>query len=262
MGYVASAAKTTFMATLANALVSKSIYSKPLPLGNLEMDLKITSHRQKLRIVSFPFIIADFCVLPFLEPSSTKLSTLIGYIQSLQSTGRFPDCELGNLELLSPDRTFSDDQPALLDPSECWDKPCDPEDVFYALHRATVSKPAKSARFQVVRNGIIIQGKPREKAISTALFQAHSPSFNHNVYSLMNIVLPKDLWHLQPCDKLQNALHLDCQGEKLELNANFATTGAFVDVHIGWCSISQFLPCKTKLFLRSEPPWSVAVTWR
>ncbi|OJD26230.1 hypothetical protein ACJ73_02400 [Blastomyces percursus] len=38
----------------------------------------------------------------------------------------------------------------------------------------------------------------------------------------MNIALPKDLWNLQPCQKLQNTLRLNCQEDKqLELKANF-----------------------------------------
>ena len=54
--------------------------------------------------------------------------------------------------------------------------------VFYALHRASVSK---SAKFRVVKNGKIVEGNSREKAISAAFFWAHKPSVNDDVYSLM-----------------------------------------------------------------------------
>ena len=189
------------------------------------------------------------------------LSKLIEDIRSIQFTGKFPLCELHNLELLSPDRTFSLDEPTLLNPSECWDKPCDPEDIFHALLVASWSKDSRD--FQVLRNGNIVKKDLRGKAISAAFYQAHTPSEDRDVYSLMNMALPKDLWCLRPCQKLQNALHLNYQeDEQLEMKANFATTGTFVDLHIGWFSLSEFLVCKSNLILRSEPPWFVTVNWR
>lgn len=73
----------------------------------------------------------------------------------------FLKCELDNLELLSPDWTFSRNEPVLLDPPKCWDKTCDPEDIFHALLVASWSND--SEHFQVLRNGNtllkLIQGK-------------------------------------------------------------------------------------------------------
>lgn len=152
---------------------------------------------------------------------------LIEYIKSLQSAGNFPRCKLDSVELLSQDQESSCNRPALIDPIECWDPQYapNPEDIFHALHVCSHSRNAKD--FQVLKNGELVEEESRAKAISTAFYQAqclfideHSPARN--------------LWHLEPCHRLQNDLHLvHKKREQFQLKANFASIGAFVDIHVG-----------------------------
>ena len=118
----------------------------------------------------------------------------------------------------------------------------------------------------MLQNGNFVENNARKKAIFTTFYQAtlSSSSRIYNVYSLMNIVLPENLWHLQPCCRLQHTLHLNSLGnEQFELKANFAPSGCFVDAHIGWSSQSQSLiyGYKADLAFRPELPWPITVHW-
>ncbi|QVM10750.1 hypothetical protein D8B26_005403 [Coccidioides posadasii str. Silveira] len=73
----------------------------------------------------------------------------------------------------------------------------------------------------------------RDYTISTALYQGTMPleAISGARCSLMNIWLPKELWHLRPERSLRNELRI-LKDTELELSANFAPAGTFVDIHI------------------------------
>ncbi|KMP02030.1 hypothetical protein CIRG_02169 [Coccidioides immitis RMSCC 2394] len=167
---------------------------------------------------------------PLEHRNSAELVALLDEISSLQSDRKFPECELGNLELLVDGQELHWTRPALIPISEVWDKQFSPLDIFDAVRSSIKDLPPNC----VYRDGEPITEAEQEWNISNAFYQAGIPLHNSDLSaksSLMNVPLPGKFHRLQPCQALRNQLRI-ASDHNLNLLANFAPAGTFVDIHL------------------------------
>ena len=161
--YAASVMKKTSMLTFITKIHHASSFKSFF--RNLRWPLKTIKHLRKqnkveplLSIHSFFVTNLFISMIAASESSHTPRSStatlfkILEHIQSFQSTDNFPQCELGNLQLLSSKWIFSWDESALLDPSKCWDPQFDSEsaDIFHTL---SVTAYSEGTGFEVLQNG-------------------------------------------------------------------------------------------------------------
>ncbi|KAG5296472.1 hypothetical protein I7I50_09643 [Histoplasma capsulatum G186AR] len=165
-----------------------------------------------------------------LDNDDISLSTVHKMISSLQNDGKFPECQLDNLLPLTDSENVCWKQPSLLSPSDVWIKQFSPLEIFNTVRLATQTLSKNS----IYRDGELIQNEEQNWNISNVFYQAGIPLSSSDLspkYSLMNISLPKEFHQLQPCNALKNQLRI-MDDNNLELLANFAPAGNFVDIHI------------------------------
>ncbi|TPX25213.1 hypothetical protein DIZ76_010663 [Coccidioides immitis] len=167
---------------------------------------------------------------PLEHRNSAELVALLDEISSLQSDRKFPECELGNLELLVDGQELHWTRPALIPISEVWDEQFSPLDIFDAVRSSIKDLPPNC----VYRDGEPITEAEQEWNISNAFYQAGIPLHNSDLSaksSLMNVPLPGKFRRLRPCQALRNQLRI-ASDHNLDLLANFAPAGTFVDIHL------------------------------
>lgn len=104
--------------------------------------------------------------------NSSELVALLDEISSLQSDRKFPECELGNLELLVDGQDLHWTRPALMPISEVWDEQFSPLDIFDAVRSSTKELPPNC----VYRDGEPVTEAEQEWNISNCLLSGRHPS--------------------------------------------------------------------------------------
>ncbi|KKZ67422.1 hypothetical protein EMCG_06907 [[Emmonsia] crescens] len=161
----------------------------------------------------------------------SESSALHKKIFDLQNDGKFPTCKLDNLNLLVSDTgKVNWKRPALLSPCDVWVKQFPPLKIFNAVRLATQTLSSDC----VYLAGEPVKEEDRDWNISNAFYQAGIPLSSSDLSpksSLMNISISEQFHQLQPCNALKDQLRI-MNDNNLELLANFAPAGNFVDIHI------------------------------
>lgn len=146
-----------------------------------------------------------------LNCDSSRLFGLRYRISGLQRDRKFPECELSKLNLLTEKHDLLWDTPALIQPSECWDKQFPSLEIFDAV-RWSIQRLSLDC---VCRAGQPIEREGWDWEISNALYQATMPLDSSDASgksSLMNISLPEKFRRLRPSptvSELEESAH-DC----------------------------------------------------
>ncbi|KAK2793453.1 hypothetical protein FQN50_010006 [Emmonsiellopsis sp. PD_5] len=193
------------------------------------MSRHIESCSQKIGIPSSQ--VSD--IIPDSTPPPSELSTIIQKISWLQMQRKFPKCALNNLTILDADQSeFSWEEPALLLPSEvwAWEKPVSSEEIFRAVHILSLNLPAQ----HVLHGGEFVSNKDKDITVSNAFYQAFTSLDDSDASpksTLMNIPLGSKFHRMQPSPTMKHQLQIVCEKD-IDLLANFAPAGSFVDIHI------------------------------